>query len=58
MHYPLKNQFITTNPKSQHLDIPDFIIGWQNYYFFTYGETASSKKKIAQNPVHLQDRFI
>ena len=30
MPYPFKNQFIATNPKSQHLDIPDFIIGRQN----------------------------
>ena len=31
MPYPFKNQFIATNPKSQHLDIPDFIIGRQYY---------------------------
>ena len=30
MPYPFKNKFIATNPKSKHLDIPDFIIGWQN----------------------------
>ena len=28
MPYPFKNQF--KNTKSQHLDIPDFIIGRQN----------------------------
>ena len=32
MPYPFKNQFIATNPKSQHLGIPDFIIEWQKYY--------------------------
>ena len=28
--YSFKNQFIAANPKSQHLDIPAFIIGQQN----------------------------
>ena len=28
--YSYKNQFIATNPKSQHLDIPDFIIERQS----------------------------
>ena len=36
MPYPFKNQFIATNPKSQHLDIPDFIIGRQNYMKLKY----------------------
>ena len=34
MPYPFKNQFIVTNPKSQHLDKPDFIIGRQNIIKF------------------------
>ena len=34
MPYPFKNQFIATNPKSQHL--ADFIIGRQNYMKLKY----------------------
>ena len=29
MPYPFKNQSIATNPTSQHLDIPDCVIGRQ-----------------------------
>ena len=42
MPYPFKNQFIATNPKSQHLDIADFIIGRQNYMKLKY----KKKRKI------------
>ena len=41
MPNPFKTQFMATNPKSQHLDIPNFIIGRQST------QTKGSVKKWA-----------
>ena len=40
MPYPFENQFVTTNPKSQHLEMPDFVIERQNVYMVPLKESV------------------
>ena len=52
MTYRFKNQFIATNPKSQHLDIPDFIIGWQSIL------TLFGQIRIINNNIFFTNRMM
>ena len=54
MPYYFKNQFIATDPKSQHLDIPDFIIARQS----DMEESCSKSLSDATNSSDIKEEII
>ena len=54
MPYHFKNQFTATDPKSQHLDIPDFIIVQQS----DMEESCSKSLSDASNSSDIKEEII